>query len=331
MNRPAKLSLAHLPTPIERLHSLSKELQKQIYIKRDDLTGVLVTGNKIRKLEYVLRDARDKGADTVVTCGGLQSNHVRATVVAARQLGLQAVAVLRGQKPEYFDGNTLFVALLGAQIQYVTDEEYDRIDEVYDALGRKLRLQGLNPYFIPEGASNALGVWGYIEMMEELAAQQREMELRFDSIFVALGSGGTQSGLILGKYLTKSPAKIIGINVYKSTRDFQTFIESLCSEAIKEYQLPVKLNVPDIIYYNNYIGIGYAQSTDEELASYIKRAQEDGIILDPVYTGKAMRGMMDLLLTYPERFGDTILFMHTGGLFGLLPERERLSPLLSKG
>ena len=329
MKRPSKLSLAHLPTPVEKLELLSRQLKKNIYVKRDDLTGFLYTGNKIRKLEYVLRDAVHKGADTIVTCGGLQSNHVRATVAAAKQLGLQSVAVLRGTRPKTFDGNTLIVALLGARIQYVTDEEYDRIDEVYGELDKKLKARKQKPYFIPEGASNALGAWGYIEMMEEHALQQQEMNLQFDSLFVALGSGGTQAGLLLGKYMTKNPAAIAGINVFKAARGFPAIIESICSEAIETYNISVKFDPSDIIIYNNYIGLGYAQATEEELTLYIRIARENGIILDPVYTGKAMRGMIDLLLTHPERFGDTILFIHTGGFFGLLPERERLSHLLN--
>jgi len=204
MIRPPKLSLAALPTPIHKLDTLSTALGKDIYIKRDDQTGVLLSGNKIRKLEFVLKDAVDKQADAVVTCGGIQSNHVRATVIAGRRLGMKPFAVLRGEKPGAFDGNTLLVSLVGSEIIYVTEQEYDDIDHVYADLERELSDRGLTPYFIPEGASNALGCWGYLEMMEELDAQQKELGIQFDSIFIALGSGGTQAGMILGKKLRLS-------------------------------------------------------------------------------------------------------------------------------
>jgi len=328
MIRPPKLSLAALPTPIHKLDMLSTALGKDIYIKRDDQTGVLLSGNKIRKLEFVLKDAVDKQADAVVTCGGIQSNHVRATVIAGRRLGMKPFAVLRGEKPGAFDGNTLLVSLVGSEIIYVTEQEYDDIDHVYADLERELSDRGLTPYFIPEGASNALGCWGYLEMMEELDAQQKELGIQFDSIFIALGSGGTQAGMILGKKLTRNSAQVIGINVFKKTRNFLEYIQTIAGEAVAQYELPCAVDEADITIYHDYIGAGYAKTTDAEMEFIMNFALEEGIILDHVYTGKACYGMIDLLKRFPHQFGQNILFVHTGGLFGLYPERERITRLL---
>jgi len=330
MKRPQKLSLATLPTPIHKLDISSKRLNREIYVKRDDTTGTLISGNKIRKLEFVLKDAINLKSDAIVTCGGLQSNHVRATVISAGQLGLKTFAVLRGEKPDTLDGNTLLTALSGAEITYITEEEYENIDSVYKEMDLRLRKKGYNPYFIPEGASNSLGCWGYISMMEELNEQQKEMNVEFDSMFVALGSGGTQAGMLIGKYLTGNKVEVCGINVFNKSRNFFDYIKNTCEEAIHHYSLPVSLNENDITIFNDYIGAGYAKTTDKELKFFIDTAREEALFLDPVYTGKAFYGMVDLLEKYPDRFGEKILFVHTGGFFALYPERERISKLIFK-
>jgi len=328
MIRPSKLVLAKLPTPIQKLEGLSASLGKEIYVKRDDSTGMLLSGNKIRKLEFVLKDAVDKQADAVVTCGGIQSNHVRATVVAGRRLGMKPFAVLRGEEPDAFDGNTMIVSLVGSEITWVTPEEYSEIDRVYDDLGRELRDRGLTPYFIPEGASNALGTWGYLSMMEELQQQEKELGLQFDSIFSAVGSGGTQAGLILGKHLTNSLVQIVGINVFSKTRGLREQISTIANDAIKQFELPCQFNDNDVVLIDDYIGEGYAQTTDPEMEFIMKFSLDEGIILDHVYTGKTCIGMVDLIKKNPEQFGQKILFIHTGGLYGLFPERERVTRLL---
>ncbi|MFC1513629.1 1-aminocyclopropane-1-carboxylate deaminase/D-cysteine desulfhydrase [candidate division KSB1 bacterium] len=328
MKRPSKYNFANTPTPIHKLEHLSSLLKKNICIKRDDLTGVLVTGNKIRKLEYVIQDAIDLKADTIVTCGGLQSNHVRTTTIISRTLGLNPVAVLRGEEPPVFEGNTLLTAIFSDEIIYVTEDEYNNIEQVYSDLDKKFRKRGLIPYFIPEGASNTLGCWGYISMMEELDKQLKELDLKFDSIFVALGSGGTQAGMILGKYLTGNTANIFGVNVFKVTREFEEHISYLCTDAIKQYGFPFEYNKNDLHILNDYIGNGYAKTTDKEMKLFIDLAVKESIIFDQVYTGKAVFGMIDQLENHPGSYGENILFIHTGGLFGLFPEKERITNLL---
>ena len=164
--------------------------------------------------------------------------------------------------------------------------------------------------------------------MEELMQQQKEIGVRFDSIFVALGSGGTVGGLILGKFLVDNPAEVFSINVFSKAEDFEDAIFTMGSEAIDRFQLPCTLKISDIHYFNNYIGRGYALTTDEEMAFILDIARSEGVVLDQVYTGKALFGTVDLLKRYPERFGRNILFIHTGGWFSFFRERERITRLL---
>ena len=327
MIRPEKLALAAFPSPIHKLRTLRKDLNREIYIKRDDSTGMLLSGNKIRKLEFLLREALDMNANAVVTCGGPDSNHVRTTTIAAKLLGLKPFAVLRGTESEILDGNLLLTSIAGAELSYVTESEYDSIDVIYSDMNDRLAKQGLRPYFIPEGASNALGCWGYITMMEELALQQKEMDIRFDSIFTALGSGGTLGGLLIGKYVTKSPANIFGINVFSADTNFREIITAINSEAIQRCELPCELHASDIQYFDDYIGRGYAKTSDSEIRFILKVAQSEGVILDHVYTGKALLGTVDLLKRNASRLGKRILFIHTGGWFNIFKERERITNL----
>lgn len=328
MIRPSRIKLAQLPTPVEKLEALSASLGKEIYVKRDDATGMLVSGNKIRKLEFVLSDAVEKKSDTVVTCGGIQSNHVRSTMVAAARLGMKPIAVLRGEDPEVFDGNTLIMAMIGSEFTWVTPEEYSEIGHVYEDLERELRDRGLNPYFIPEGASNALGSWGYIAMMEELAEQEKDLGLQFNSIFSAVGSGGTLAGMIIGKYMTGSSADVVGINVYSRDKGLRDQVEDITKEALDTYKMPYTYNAKDLILIDDYIGEGYAQTTDAEMEFQLSFSMESGLILDQVYTGKACIGMVEELKKHPEKYGDKVLFVLTGGLFGILPARERITRLV---
>ncbi|MCH8285775.1 pyridoxal-phosphate dependent enzyme, partial [candidate division KSB1 bacterium] len=249
-------------------------------------------------------------------------------LISATRLGLKPFAVLRGEEPDVFDGNTLLTAMTGAEISYVTEDEYDSIEDVYGKMDHDLRKRGLNPYFIPEGASDELGSWGYISMMEELNEQQKKLNLEFDSMFVALGSGGTQAGILLGKYMTGNRVDVYGINVFKKTRNLYDYIKKTCEEAIEIYALPISFDENDITIISDYIGEGYAKTTDAEMQVILETARNEAIYLDPVYTGKAFYGMVDLLKKYPDRFGKRILFVHTGGFFALFPERERISKLI---
>lgn len=193
-------SMAHLPTPIAALSRLSKAIGgPQLFIKRDDLTGCAMSGNKIRKLEFVAADAIKKGADTLITCGGIQSNHARATAVLAAKLGLKSLLVLRGQMGGDADGNLFIDKLVGAEIRCITKEDYNaRVNEIMDEIADELRAQGRKPYIIPEGASNAVGALGYLRAFKEITEQSKQLKLNFDAIICAVGSGGTYAGLSIG-------------------------------------------------------------------------------------------------------------------------------------
>jgi len=332
---PPRLDLARTPTPLRPLKRLGEKIGVELYIKRDDLTGVGVSGNKIRKLEFVLADALDRGADTVLTCGGAQSNHARATAIAVAMLGLGCRLILRTPDPSNpppIEGNIMLDRLVGSEIIWITPEEYKRRDEIFEREAEILRKSGRRPYIIPEGASNALGTWGYIRAAEELA---RDLDAlpggteRPTTIIHAAGSGGTSAGLILGIRIHGLNARVVGVNVCDDQDHFIRVIGNICENAIADYQLDLPFSRGrDIEIIDGYVGRGYALSRPEELALLCDVARTEGILLDPVYTGKAFFGMTQELRRDPHCFGERIVFMHTGGIFGLFPKANEIAPLL---
>lgn len=333
---PPRLDLARTPTPLEFLPKISREMGVEIYIKRDDLTGMELSGNKIRKLEFIMADALAQGADTVVTCGGAQSNHARATAIAATKLGLGCRLILRTADPSAPPaptGNILLDRLAGAQIVWITPEEYRQREDIFKREEERLRQQGHTPYSIPEGASNALGAWGYIRAMEELARDMSripEGPARRTTIVVATGSGGTTAGLILGTRLLNLNARIAAVNVCDDRDYFLEVIGTICETAITTYGLGIPFERErDIDIVDGYVGRGYALSRPEEMALIIDIARREGLFLDPVYTGKAFYGMTQELRRDPRCFGERIIFIHTGGLFGLFPQASEMIPLVS--
>ena len=330
---PKRVQLARLPTPIYRLERMTEILGgPEIYIKRDDLTGIGLSGNKVRKLEYLLADAKARGADTLITCGGIQSNHARATAVAAVQNGMSAVLVLRGQHAEPYDGNVLLDRLVDAEIRLVTPEQYARrIGEIMGEIAGELRDAGRRPYVIPEGGSNACGVWGYLRAAEEIRGQVEEMNLEVDAIITAVGSGGTYAGLSIGRKLVDLPARIVGFNVCDTAEHFQDLIGRLAAGTVEQYRLPVRLEADEIDLIDGYVGRGYALSRPEELTFIRTVARTEGIFLDPVYTGKAFFGLADQIRKGRFDKGERILFLHTGGIYGLFTPAKREGLFPGKG
>lgn len=333
---PPRLELARTPTPLEFLTHTSREMGVDIYVKRDDYTGMELSGNKIRKLEFILADAIASGADTIITCGGAQSNHARATAIAAAKLGLDCRLILRTgdpSAPPAPTGNILLNCMAGAQIVWITPEEYRRREDIFQREETLLRQQGRKPYSIPEGASNALGAWGYIRAMEELArdiARLPEGPAPRTTIVVATGSGGTTAGLILGTRLLVVNARIAAVNVCDDRGYFLEAIGTICETAIATYGLDISFDRErDIDIVDGYVGRGYALSRPEEMALIIDIARREGLFLDPVYTGKAFYGMIQELKRDPRCFGERIIFIHTGGLFGLFPQASEMAPLMA--
>lgn len=324
LSLPNKLNLARIPTPIQKLKRLSEKLGgPTIYIKRDDLTGIGLSGNKVRKLEFSLYEALQQGSDTVITCGGIGSNHARATAVAARQLGLTPVLVLRGKPSDYPDGNLLLDSLLGAELKFISREEYSNSrNEIMQELADQLKGHGHNAYVIPEGASNAVGAWGYANAFQEIHQQLAEQSLEVNAVVFAVGSGGTEAGLLIGKAVSDWKGDILGVNVCDDEAFFKNRIEVILQEFREKYQIPLNISENDIHLIDGYVGRGYALSRPEELEIIKDIAQLEGIFLDPTYTGKAMFGLIDQI--QKGRFGadQTVLFIHTGGIYGLFPKRK---------
>ncbi len=319
---PERIHLANLPTRIEKLERLSKALGgPEIHMKRDDQTGMELSGNKVRKLEYSVKEAIDNGCDYLITCGGLQSNHCRATAAAAVKLGMKCCLVLRGKDSSLPVGNLLLDRLLGAEIRFVTAEEYsNQRSEIMEGIQQEMGQKGFKPYIIPEGASNGIGGFGYYTAMEEIIQQEKELNMSFDCIVLAVGSGGTYSGLWLANKLHNHPSDIYGINVGADAEYFKARIQEILDESMKYMDVNVPVSKDEINIIDGYVGRGYALSRPEELEFIYNLAKLEGVILDPVYTGKAMYGLTEEIKK--GRFKDykNILFVHTGGLFGLFPE-----------
>lgn len=320
---PPRLDVARIPTPIEELRRFGPRGGARIWIKRDDLTGNVLSGNKIRKLQYAAKEALDERADTLVTCGGLQSNHCRATAALARRVGLEATLVLRGTKPDRAEGNFLLDQLFGADIRFITPEQYAHKDDVMARVADELRANGRNPYVVAEGCSMAIGTWGYIEAAAEIATWQRDHGIEFDAVVAATGSGGTAAGLELGARM-HGLKRVVSINVCDDEAYFRELIFSIASEADERFGLATAIARDEIEIVDGYVGDGYGKTRPEELRALTELARTEGLVLDPVYGGKAWRGMLCELDSGRLAGCANVLFVHTGGVFGLFPHADAL-------
>ena len=322
---PERIKLANLPTKIEKLERFSERLGgPAIYIKRDDQTGIEISGNKVRKLEYAVAEAISQGADTLITCGGIQSNHARATAAVAAKLGLNSFLVLRSDNPETPDGNHFLDKVLGAEIKIISREEYSSSRMVImEGIKDELKAKGRKGYILPEGASNGIGTFGYYSALEEILEQEKELSIKFDAIVVAVGSGGTYAGLFYANKINKNSADIIGVNVCDDADYFKKLITVILNESFEYTDEKIEFSKDDINIIDGYVGEGYALSRPEELKFITELAKLEGVILDPVYTGKAMSGLVNEIKKGTFKKCENILFIHTGGLFGLYPKRNQ--------
>lgn len=329
LNYPVHLQIARKGTPLQKMERLSEELGVEVFFKRDDLTGCELSGNKIRKLEFLLADARAKGADTVITCGGAQSNHCRATALAAVSAGLNSTLLLRTEdpiNPPPSHGNILLNRLAGAELVWITPAEYKERHNRFEMEHERLSGRGKVAYIIPEGGSNQLGAWGYVKGMEEIANDLTALgagDFGETTVLSATGSGGTTAGLLLGARLLGLDLRVTGINVCDDEDYFVSEIGRICQGFIKDYSVDIAINSTDIDIVDGYVGRGYALSRQEELKAIYDLAQLEGVVLDPVYTGKAFYGMASEIRKNRSAFGKRIVFVHTGGLFGLFPVAEK--------
>lgn len=328
-----KLALANLPTKIQRLSRWSDECGKNIYVKRDDQTGSEWSGNKIRKLEFAVQEALGQGCNLLITCGGIQSNHCRATVAVAAHLGLKAAVLLRISEEPPVEGNYFLDRLMGADVRFCTRDEYrDHRGDIMQEMADGYAAQGYKPYIIPEGASFGVGVLGYYFAMKEIVAQEKEMGVRFDTVLVATGSGGTLAGLQLANLIHGCGKRVIGVCVCDDAAYFQDIAARISRDALpyliaqgeiseqEASRWAASLKPGDFEFFEEYVGIGYALSRPEELEHIRRMARLEGTVFDPVYTGKATYGMVNELKEGGRlRASENILFIHTGGLYGLFP------------
>lgn len=322
MNLPKHLNLANLPTKIEKLERFFDYSDKNIYIKRDDQTGSELSGNKVRKLEFAIQEALDLGAKTLITCGGIQSNHARATAAAAKKLGLKCILILKQERDHKPDGNYFLDILLGAEIRLVTEREFsENLPNILENLKKECDEKGENGYILPVGASNGIGAFGYVKAMEEIKNQEEKMGINFDTVVCTVGSAGTYAGLLIANKALKLKKKIVGFSVSKSTGEFTSRTKELFKEV--ERYLGEKIDASEEInIIDKYIGLGYALSQPEEIEFIKDFAGSEGIILDPVYTGKCMYGFSKELEKGTFRDSENILFIHTGGIFGIFPSKD---------
>ena len=313
---PPRVSLVHAPTRLEKLERLSKYLGgPDIYVKRDDQTGLATGGNKTRKLEFLIADALAKGCDHLVTVGSPQSNHCRQTAAAAAKFGLGCALVLRGQPSSYeITGNLLLNKLLGAHLYWAG--EHNR-QEVMSEVVAELRVMGRHPYPIPLGGSNVWGATGYVLAMEELMEQITADHLNLDFIIHASSSGGTQAGMIVGAEAHGFRSQILGISIDTLAEELQTHVAALATATATHLGLGMLPIAEKVQVNDDYLGDGYAQVDEAEREAIQLMAHLEGILLDPVYTGRAMAGLIDLIRWGAFTRGQSVLFWHTGGTAAL--------------
>ncbi|MDR5683635.1 MAG: D-cysteine desulfhydrase family protein [Armatimonadota bacterium] len=320
-----RVRLAYLPTPLEEAPRLSEYLGgPRILIKRDDLTGLALGGNKARKLEFLMADAHRRGCDVVVTVGAVQSNHARMTAAAARRLGMTAVLVLGGPQPPAYEGNVLLDNLFGAELRFVDAEEDYVMDGVLEDTAREYQRRGHRPYVIPRGGSNALGAAAYLAAFGEFAAQCNQMGVRPAAVVHTSSSGGTQSGLLTGALLARAGVRVIGVSAGPPREVCTHRIRGIVAEMSERLGLDFRLHEDDVVVHDEFVGPGYAIPTPECIAAIRLVARTEGVLLDPVYTGKGMAGLMAMIRQGRFARDDAVVFWHTGGQPGLFAFRAAL-------
>jgi D-cysteine desulfhydrase family pyridoxal phosphate-dependent enzyme len=311
-----RLNFAYLPTPIEGMPRLSEALGgPPLLVKRDDLTGLAFGGNKTRKLEFLVGEAREQGAKTLITGGAIQSNHCRQTAAAAARFGFNCILVLTGDKPQHVSGNLLLDQLFGAQIVYVADrKDRDRIlQETFDRAAE----EGKKPYLIPYGGSNPTGALGYVFAMKELIDQNAGA----DWIVFASSSGGTQAGLLTGQRMFGFAGKVLGISIDESEEWLKNEVSKLASATSDKVGQRIESAPADVLVNADYCNAGYGVVTEREREAIELFARYEGLLLDPVYTGRAAAGMIDLIRKGFFKKAETVLFLHTGGQLALFADQ----------
>ena len=322
-----RVELAYAPTPLLKLERLSAELGVELWVKRDDLTGLLETGNKIRKLEFLLGEAFAQNADTLVTCGTLQSNCCRTVAAVAARLGLRAILALKGERPAAYDGNHLLGRLLGAEIRYCNDAEWGKVDQVMQDLAAGVRARGGVPFVIPESGATVTGALGYLTCGQEIAQQIKHGAPDFDTVAITAFSGGSQAGLLMARQLAGLRAEIVSIPIAWEASRVRDYVTDVIVQARRRYGLAV--DPPrEVRVIDGCQAEGRGLVLPGALRTVIRVARQEGLVLDPVYTAKAFGGLLEQIRRDPKELGPRVCFIHTGGVFGLFPFRDPLSRIL---
>ncbi|HNT53400.1 MAG TPA: D-cysteine desulfhydrase family protein [Anaerolineaceae bacterium] len=317
-----RVSLGFFPTPLEEMPRLTQFLGgPRLWIKRDDQTGLATGGNKTRKLEFSVAEALAQQADTLVTVGAVQSNHCRQTAAAATRHGLKCVLVIRGQAPESVTGNLLLDHLLGARIVFSGDRSREAVAEEVLA---ELKSSGAAPYFIPVGASNAIGAAGFVAGMEELYHQMEQGNLQADRIVFASSSAGTQAGLCVGAKLLGFRGQITAIAIDSTREQLSQEVAHIAAGLIQRLRVKMAFSPEEVIAYDSYLGAGYSIMGAPEQEAIELVARHEGILLDPVYTGRAMAGLIDLIRQGQFSRDENVIFWHTGGSAALYAYANQL-------
>lgn len=324
-----RLHIVHFPTPLEPLDRLSAALKgPRIWIKRDDCTGLATGGNKARKLEFLMADAIQRGADTIITSGATQSNHARQTAAFAARLGMKCKLVLEERvKPGDIgfrnNGNALLDRLVGAETLFVPagTETSPLISEI----AQDCSANGGTPYVVPVGGSNPVGTMGYVHAARELNAQAAELKLNIDEIVLASGSAGTQAGLLVGFRACELSAPVLGVSVGKSKDVLGRIVLNLAQQTADFAGVDMVIALGDVLVSSEFVGQGYGLPTSQAIEAIELTARHEGILLDPVYTGKAMAGLIHRIRHGIYKPGQNIVFWHTGGVAGLFAYADEFS------
>lgn len=310
-----KIDLANLPTPLQKV----EYKKKKFLVKRDDHTGVETTGNKIRKLEYLLFDARKQKADVIFTSGGDQSNHARATVFAAMAQGFKVRLFLWGSESKNPTGNLFFDEFMGADITYLNKKDYMNVNDIMEQEKEKYKKKGKKAYVIPSGGSSPVGVLGYINFLRELSAQTEIGKIR--GILSATGSGGTAAGLLLGSQLLNMNLKIFGVPVIEPAEEMKKHILDLVDDTNKKMKFDVKIDPSRLELFDGYSDEGYKNIDQKKVRLLRDFARSSSIILDPAYTGKAFNAYYDSFIK--PGGNHKVLFLHTGGIYGVFAKSRQ--------
>jgi len=326
---PIRAPLARTPTPLEQLSRTGRALELDLWIKRDDLTGAALSGNKIRKLEFLVAEALQQRADTLITCGAVNSNHARATAVAAARVGLRSHLVLRGEEPDPPHGNLLLDRLVGAAATFIPPEQWPDRDTIMEEIAGRHAGKGGRAYAIPEGGSNALGCLGYVVCAQEILEQERLEGLDVKRVVHATGSGGTTAGLALGMAAAgRDDVEVIGVAVCDDRAYFDAKVGAICDAALAAGTIDADIRArARWRIVEGYKGEGYGKTTSGEMHMIADLARTEGVLLDPVYTGKAWIGLRHELKADRLARDGTTVFLHTGGIYGLFAFAEEIAAL----